>query len=105
MRRPRRDVFGRLSFCTALAEHFGKECFWVHAMRGIMRTGVNAAWFLEVRAKIAGSCFLLDDRLLAAGILGIVSQDLKRMQIDIAVGTIARAEAAADAPILDDDLE
>src|SRR5690348_6083302 len=27
------------------------------------------------------------------------------MQIDIAIGTIARAEAAADAPILDDDFE
>jgi len=74
-------------------------------MRGVVRTSVNAAWFLEVRAQIAGSCFLLYDRFLAAGILDVVSQDLKRMQIDIAVGTIARAEAAANAPIFDDDLE
>src|SRR6516225_10397175 len=58
-----------------------------------------------MRAEIAGSCFLLDDGFLAAGIFLIVRQHFERMQIDIAVRAIARAETAADAPILDDDFE
>ena len=74
-------------------------------MRGVVRTSVNAAWFFQVRAKIAGSGFLFDDRLLASGIFGVVCENFKRMQIDISVGTIASAEAAADAPIFDDDFQ
>ena len=74
-------------------------------MRCVVWTGVHAARFLQMRAKIAGSRFLLDDRFLAAGILRIVSQNFEGMQIDIAVGAIPRAEPAADAPILDDDFE
>src|SRR2546429_7239066 len=74
-------------------------------MRCVVWTGVYAAGFLQVRAKIAGGCLLLDDRLLAAGILRIVRKNFEGMQIDIAVGAIPRAEPAADAPILDDDFE
>ena len=74
-------------------------------MRGIMRAGVNAARLFQMRAEIAGSGLLLDDRFLAAGILWIVRQYFKRMQIDIAVGTISRAQTAANAPILDDNFQ
>jgi len=74
-------------------------------MRGIMRARINAAWLFEVRAEITGSCLLLDDRLLAPHIFRVVCEYFKWMQVDIAVGTIARAEAAADAPILDDHFE
>src|SRR5437870_9030667 len=66
-------------------------------MRCVVWTGVYAAGFLQVRAKIAGGCLLLDDRLLAAGILRIVRKNFEGMQIDIAVGAIPRAEPAADA--------
>lgn len=70
-----------------------------------MRAGIDAAWFLQVRAEIAGSRFLLDDRFLAACIFWIIGEDFKGMKIDVAVGTIARAKAAADTPILDDHFE
>ena len=83
----------------ALAEHVGEKYFRVHAMRGIVWARVNAAWFFRVCAEIAGSGFLLDDRFLAARVFGVVRQHFKRMQIDVAVGTIARAGATADAPI------
>ena len=36
---------------------------------------------------------------------GIVEFDRERMQVDIPVGAVVRAEAAADAPVLDDDFE
>ena len=74
-------------------------------MCGVVRAGVDAAGFFQVRAEIAGSGFLLDDGFLAAGVFGVVGQNFKRMQVDIAVGTIARAETAADAPIFDDDFQ
>ena len=74
-------------------------------MRGIVRARVDAAWLFQVRAEIAG-CGLLPDRgYFAPGVLRIVSHHFERMQIDVAVGTISCAEAATDAPILDDDFQ
>ena len=70
-----------------------------------MRAGVDAARFFEVRAEIAGGSFLLDNSFFAAGIFKIVDANLERMKIDVAVGTVARAETAADAPVFDDDFE
>jgi len=49
--------------------------------------------------------FLLDRGFLAAGMIGIFGQNFERVQIDVSVRAIARAEPAADAPILDDDFE
>src|SRR6266852_1845388 len=105
MREPSRVGFYPFSFSRALAEHLGEKCARVDSMRGVVRAGVNAAWFFQVRAKIARRRFLLDGRLLAPGPLRIVDHHFKWMQIDIAVGTILRAEAAADTPVLDDNFE
>jgi hypothetical protein len=91
MRKPSRVEFDPFSFLQALAEHFGEKCARVHAVRGIMRASVNATRFFQVRAQIARSCFLLDGRLLAAGMFGIVSHHFKWMQIDIPVRAVARA--------------
>src|SRR6516164_3861552 len=74
-------------------------------MRGIVRACVDAARFFQMSAEIAGSGFLLEDRLFAARIFLIVDANCKGMEIDIAVGAVARTEAAANAPVLDDDLE
>src|SRR5712692_9310121 len=90
MREPSRVGFYPFSFSRALAEHLGEKCARVESMRGVVRAGVNAAWFFQVRAKIARRRFLLDGRLLAPGSLRIVDQHFKWMQIDIAVGTILR---------------
>ena len=93
------------SFCGALAEHGGEKGARVDAMGGVVRAGVDAAWFLQVRAEIAGRGFLFDDGFLVSWVLGIGGENLKWMQIDVAVRAIARAEAAADAPVFDDDFE
>src|ERR1700687_5665400 len=96
------DAFRPFSFSGALAEHIGKKGARVDPMRGVMRTSVDAAWFFQVRAEIARSGFLLDGRLLAPGPLRIINHHFEWMQIDVAVGAILRAEAAADPPIFDD---
>ena len=105
MREPIRVAFRPFSFRGSLAEHIGKKCARVDAVRGIVRTSVDAAWFFQMRAEIARSSFLLDHRLLAASSFRIVNHHFEWVQIDVAVRTILRAEAAADAPILDDDFE
>src|SRR2546421_12035987 len=105
LREPIPVAFCPFSFRGDLAEHFGEKCARIDAVRGVVRTGVNAAWFFQVRAEVTRSSFLLDRRLLAAGSLRIVNHHFERMQIDVAVRTILGAEAAADAPILDDDFE
>ena len=74
-------------------------------MRGVVRASINTAWFLQMRAEVAGSGFLLDDGLFAADFFRIICKHFKGMQVDIAVGAIARAEPAADAPIFDNDFE
>src|SRR5260370_5740330 len=101
----RRAAFRPFSFRGALAEHIGEKCARVESVSGIVRASVDAAWFFQMRAEIARSSFLLDGRLLAPGPLRIVNHHFEWMQIDVAVGAILRAEAAADAPILDDDFE
>ena len=74
-------------------------------MSCVVRAGVNTAGLRQIGAQVAGSSFLFYDRFGAAGMIGIFIHHLERMQIDIAVRTIARAQAATDAPILDDDFE
>ena len=48
---------------------------------------------------------MLDDGFFAAGAPGILDHHFERMQINVAVRTILRAKAAADAPIFDDNFE
>jgi len=74
-------------------------------MRGIVRAGVDAAGLFQMRAEIAGSSFLLDDGFLAAGIFEVVEANIEGMEIDVAIGAVARTQAAADAPIFNDDFE
>src|ERR1700686_2798525 len=105
MREPMRVASCPFSFRGARAEHVGEKCAGIDTVRGVVRTGVNATRFFQVRAEIARSSFLLDRRLLAASSLRIVNHHFEGVQIDVAVRTILRAEAAADAPILDDDFE
>src|SRR5713101_1478433 len=86
----------------ALPHEIRKKLARVHTVRRIVRAGVYATRLLQMGAEIAGSRFLLHGCLLAPGMFRIIGHHFEGMQIDIAVGAIARAEAAADAPILDD---
>jgi hypothetical protein len=88
-----------------LDEHVCEKGAGIDAVRGVVRTGVDAAWFFQVRAEVARSSFLLDRRFFSAGSLRIINHHFEWLQIDVAVGTILRAEAAADAPIFDDNFE
>src|SRR5262249_53675921 len=54
---------------------------------------------------VAGSGLLLDHGFLAAGVFGIVGEYFEGMQVDVAVRAVAGAQAAADAPVFDDDFE
>ena len=74
-------------------------------MGGVVGTGIDAAGFFQVGAEIAGGGFLLDNGFLAAGIFEIVDTHIEGMKIDVAVRAVARTEAAANAPVFDDDFE
>src|SRR5271163_1736668 len=94
-----------LSMCILfrrLPEHLGEKCLGIDAMRRIVRARVHATLFLQMRAQIAGSGFLLDGGLLAPSVFWIVHDHFKGMQINISVRAIPCAQAATDAPILDD---
>src|SRR5215470_14833221 len=93
------------SFCGGLAEHLPKELARIYAVRSVVRAGVDTTWLFQVRAKVAGSGFLLDHGFLATRTFRIVGEDFEWVQVDIAVGAITRAQAAADAPVLDDDFQ
>src|SRR5216684_2034116 len=84
-REPSRVVCGPSSFRGALAEHISEKCSRIDAMCCVVRARVDAAWFLQVRAKIARSSFLFNGGFLAPGPLGIVNHHFERMQIYIAV--------------------
>src|SRR5258708_13302101 len=105
MREPSRGGACEFSFCGGLGEHMGEKRARVHAMRSVVRTSVDTTGLFQVRAQIARSRFLLDDRFFATCALRIVDQHFKWVQIDIAVGTILRAEPAADTPILESALK
>src|SRR5712664_3560876 len=105
IRGPSRVAFCPFSFRGALAEHVCEKGARIDAVCGVVRTGVDAAWFFQVRAEIARRCFLLACRFFSAGSLRIINHHFERMQIDVAVRTILGAKAAADAPIFDDDFE
>ena len=74
-------------------------------MGGIVRACVDAARLRLLGAEITGGCLLLDDSFLLSRMLMIVGLRGERMQIDISVRTIFRAESAADTPVFNDDLE
>src|SRR5882757_1149041 len=93
------------SFCVALPQNLAEEGARIDAVRGVVRARVDATRFFQVRAEVAGGRFLLDDGFLTAGVFGVVGEHFERMEIDVAVGAVASAEAAADAPILDDYFE
>src|SRR5229473_2641777 len=93
------------SFSVALSKDLPEESSRIHAMRCVVRACVYATRLFQVRTEVAGGRLLLDDGFFAAGVLGIVREHFEGMQVDVAVGAIARTEAAADAPVLDDHLE
>src|SRR5687768_3109441 len=75
------------------------------AMERVVRAGIHARGLRVVAAEIARRGLLADHRLAPAGVLGILALHGERVQVDVAVRALVGAEAAADAPVLDDDLE
>src|SRR5580693_6068692 len=88
------------SLRRAAAQHLRKERPRVHAVRRIVRARVNAARLLQMRAQIAGGSLLLYYRFLFPRALQVFDHHFERMQINISVRAVPRAQPAADAPIL-----
>src|ERR1700722_4640538 len=95
--------FGSLR--RSAAQHFRKKRPWVHAVRRIVRARVNAAGLFQMCAQIAGSSLLLHHRFLSPRTLQVFDHDFERMQINISIRAVPRAQPATDAPILDNHLE
>jgi len=72
---------------------------------GVVRAGIDATRLGMVVAQITGSSFDTDSGHFVSGMAGVIKFGGKGMKIDISVRTISGAEAAAYAPVFDDDLE
>ena len=70
-----------------------------------MRTSIDATWLLVFSAQIARGGFLFHHGFFSPWVFRIIRHHLKRMEVDIAIRAILRAESAAHAPIFDHDLE
>src|SRR5690349_20309742 len=82
-----------------------EELHRLDPLEGVVRTGVDAGGLVVLATEVAGGGLLADLGLHHARVLGILGDDLERVQVDVAVGALGGAEPAADAPVLDDDLE
>src|SRR6202035_5959489 len=89
----------------SLTQGVREELARLDSMRRIVRARVDAAGFRLLGAKITGGCLLLDNGLFVPWIFVIVGLRGKRMQIDVSVWAIFCAQAAADAPVFNNDLE
>src|SRR5713226_9670089 len=74
-------------------------------MGRVVRAGIDATGLLVFGAEVAGGGLLLDHGLLPPRLVGVFGHNGERMQVYVAVGAVFRAQAASDAPVLDDHLE
>jgi hypothetical protein len=89
----------------SLVQQPGKEFSRIHAMRRIVRTGIDATRLGILGTQIARSSFLLHHRLFVAGRCRIFRHHVKRMNVDISIGAILGAQPTSNAPILDNHFE
>jgi len=74
-------------------------------MRRVMRAGINTAGFRVVMTKIAGRGLHTHAGDPPPRMCRVVKLYRKWMQVDVAIGAVVGAQAAPDAPVLDDDFE
>src|SRR5947208_4191238 len=84
--------------------HRPEERERLDAVRGVVRARIHAARLRMFHAQIATGRLLPGRRDHPVRLLRIGDLDLERVQVEVAVRTIPNAEAATDAPVLDDDL-
>src|SRR6185295_15515195 len=82
-----------------------EELGGLDALERVVWAGVHAGRLVVLPAQVAGGRLLAHHRLLLARPVGIVALDHERVEVDVAVRALGGAQAAADAPVLDDDLE
>jgi hypothetical protein len=90
---------------AGLLEQASKKLGWIHAMRRIVRTCVDATGFGMIVAEVARRGLDSGAGNFPSGMRGIVEFDWKGVQIYVAVRAVVGAETASDAPIFDDDFE
>src|SRR5262249_42067236 len=86
--------------------HHVDQLLAARAVGGVVRAGVDAARLaVQLAALVARRRLLLDHRHHAARLLVLdLLLGRERVHVDVAVRTVLGALAAADAPVLDDDL-
>jgi hypothetical protein len=96
-----------LDFLSARIDphHCIKKCSRVNAVCSVMRARINTTRLLQMRAQIARRGLLLNHSLLSPRPLQVLHHHIEWMQIDISIRTIPRAQAATDAPILNNDFQ
>src|SRR5205814_5707578 len=82
-----------------------EELQGLDAMQRIVRARVHAGRLGVVTAEVAGGGLLAHHRLAHPRLLGILGVHHERMEVDVAVRALVGAQATADAPVLDDDLQ
>ncbi len=85
-----------------LSHQSRKKFSRIHTVRRVMRTRIYTARLLQMRAQIARRGLLLHHRLLAPRVFQIFHTHLERVQVNISVRAIPRAQSASNAPIFDD---
>src|ERR1700733_6536087 len=97
-----RILSGSPGFGGERRPHPAEEFVRLHAMRRVVRAGIHAAGLGQVRTQIARSRLLLYDGYLPPNVHRIIFEYRERMHIDISIRAVFLAQAASDAPILDD---
>src|SRR5271166_5201295 len=82
-----------------------KEFARVDTVRGVVGTGIDATWLVIVEAEIARSGFVLHLRDLVPRLGEVFRLHLEWVHVDVPVGTVAGAQPAPDAPVLDHHLQ
>src|SRR3954471_16034005 len=86
------------------AEHAGEERERLDPVRRVVRAGVDAARLLVLHAEVAAGRLLFRARDQASRLRRIGHLHRERVQVEVSVRAVAGAQAAPDAPVLDDDL-
>ena len=74
-------------------------------MSRVVRTGIYTIGLIVIGTKIAGRRLGFDFCNFPRRIRGVLGRHLEGVHVDISVGTIVGAQAAADAPVLDGNLQ
>src|SRR5512138_570982 len=95
------SLLGRVLHLHQVREELAR----IYAMRRVVRTRVHTVRLVILGTQVAGGGLGFDFGDLASQAGGVLGGDIERLHVDVAVGAVVGAQAAADAPVFDDDLQ